>query len=118
MQLAYRLSVMPLKRRSRLREGLSCLLGGTGLGGHIAFYKSGSSLLCRTRVKTLAVDTILANARFFDGNLTKVPTMALMVGVGTVMGAREMLIFISGAHKAFALYKAMEEGVSHMSAFQ
>ena len=44
--------------------------------------------------------------------------MALMVGVGTVMDAREMIIFISGAHKAFALYKAMEEGVNHMSAFQ
>ncbi|TKC48324.1 hypothetical protein EI555_014566 [Monodon monoceros] len=70
-------------------------------------------LLSRTHVKTLAMDTILANARFFDGNLTKVPTMALMVGVGTVMDAREMIIFISGAHKAFALYKAMEEGHPH-----
>ena len=31
------------------------------------------------------------------------------------------MIFISGAHKAFAMYKAIEEGVSHMwtvSAFQ
>jgi len=41
-------------------------------------------------VKTLAMDTILANARFFDGDLSKVPTMALTVGVGTVMDAREV----------------------------
>lgn len=36
------------------------------------------------------MDTILANARFFDGDLTKVPTMALTVGVGTLMDAREV----------------------------
>lgn len=41
-------------------------------------------------MKTLAMDTILANARFFDGDLAKVPTMALTVGVGTVMDAREV----------------------------
>lgn len=46
--------------------------------------------MSRTRVKTLAMDTILANARFFDGDLSKVPTMALTVGVGTVMDAREV----------------------------
>jgi len=40
------------------------------------------------------MDTILANARFFDGDLSKVPTMALTVGVGTVMDAREVQIFI------------------------
>uniref|UniRef100_A0A0E9V9B6 Glucosamine-6-phosphate deaminase n=1 Tax=Anguilla anguilla TaxID=7936 RepID=A0A0E9V9B6_ANGAN len=47
--------------------------------------------------------------------------MALTVGVGTVMDAREVMILITGAHKAFALYKAIEEGVNHMwtvSAFQ
>lgn len=43
-------------------------------------------------MKTLAMDTILANARFFDGDLAKVPTMALTVGVGTVMDAREVRV--------------------------
>lgn len=41
-------------------------------------------------MKTLAKDTIVANARFFDGDLSKVPTMALTVGVGTVMDAKEV----------------------------
>ena len=36
--------------------------------------------------------------------------MALTVGVGTVMDAREVMILITGSHKAFALYKAIEEG--------
>ena len=29
----------------------------------------------------------------------------MTVGVGTVMDAREVMILITGAHKAFALYK-------------
>uniref|UniRef100_A0AC11DQK7 Glucosamine-6-phosphate deaminase 1 n=1 Tax=Ovis aries TaxID=9940 RepID=A0AC11DQK7_SHEEP len=120
--------------------GIELFVGGIGPDGHIAFNEPGSSLVSRTRVKTLAMDTILANARFFDGDLAKVPTMALTVGVGTVMDAREqgtvdpahnsmiqvnynekVMILITGAHKAFALYKAIEEGVNHMwtvSAFQ
>ena len=43
--------------------------------------------------------------RFFDGDLSKVPRQALTVGVGTVMDAAEVMILITGAHKAFALYK-------------
>ena len=53
--------------------------------------------------------------------MEKVPKQALTVGVGTVMDAKEVMILITGAHKAFALYKTIEEGVSHMwtvSAFQ
>ncbi|XP_055345818.1 glucosamine-6-phosphate isomerase 2-like [Paramacrobiotus metropolitanus] len=101
--------------------GIELFIGGIGPDGHIAFNEPGSSLVSRTRVKTLAQETIIANARFFDNDLKKVPTMALTVGVGTVMDAREVLILITGAHKAFALYKAIEEGVNHMwtvSAFQ
>lgn len=68
------------------------LLKGIGPDGHIAFNEPGSSLVSRTRLKTLAMDTILANAKYFDGDLSKVPTMALTVGVGTVMDAREVRI--------------------------
>lgn len=46
--------------------------------------------MSRTRIKSLAVDTIEANARFFGGDVNKVPKCALTVGVGTVMDAREV----------------------------
>jgi glucosamine-6-phosphate deaminase len=101
--------------------GIRLFVGGIGPDGHIAFNEPGSSLVSRTRVKTLAQDTIQANARFFGNDLSKVPTRALTVGVGTVMDADEVMILITGAHKAYALHKAIEEGVSHMwtvSAFQ
>jgi len=101
--------------------GIELFIGGIGPDGHIAFNEPGSALVSRTRVKTLAQDTIIANARFFDGNVDAVPKQALTVGVGTVMDAKEVFILITGANKAYALYKAIEEGVSHMwtvSAFQ
>ncbi|BFZ24357.1 hypothetical protein BsWGS_27396 [Bradybaena similaris] len=101
--------------------GIRLFIGGIGPDGHIAFNEPGSSLVSRTRVKTLARETILANARFFGNDLNKVPSQALTVGVGTVMDADEVMILITGAHKALALHKAIEEGVNHMwtvSAFQ
>ena len=64
--------------------GIELFLGGIGPDGHIAFNEPGSSLRSRTRVKTLADETILANSRFF-GDVSKVPRMALTVGVQTVM---------------------------------
>ena len=40
--------------------------------------------------------------------------MALTVGVGTVMDAREIIIVITGAHKALALANCIEAGVNHI----
>ncbi|KAK2031074.1 glucosamine-6-phosphate isomerase [Colletotrichum zoysiae] len=94
--------------------GIDLFLGGVGPDGHIAFNEPGSSLASRTRVKTLAMDTIRANARFFGGDLSKVPQMALTVGVQTVMEAREVVIIVNGASKSIALQKAIEGGVNHM----
>lgn len=65
--------------------GIELFLGGIGPDGHIAFNEPGSSLKSRTRVKTLAYETILANSRFFDNDLDRVPKMALTVGVQTVL---------------------------------
>jgi glucosamine-6-phosphate deaminase len=94
--------------------GIDLFLGGIGPDGHIAFNEPGSSLTSRTRLKTLSYDTILANSRFFEGDIKKVPTRALTVGVGTVMDAREVLIIITGFTKARALREVVEGGISHM----
>ena len=94
--------------------GIELFLGGIGPDGHIAFNEPGSSLASKTRIKTLNLNTIKANSRFFDNDIHKVPKMALTVGVGTVMDAREVIIIINGFHKARALRQVVEEGVNHM----
>ena len=94
--------------------GIELFLGGIGPDGHIAFNEPGSSLASKTRIKTLNLNTIKANSRFFDNDIHKVPKMALTVGVGTVMDAREVVVIINGFHKARALRQVVEEGVNHM----
>ncbi|MBR5656536.1 MAG: glucosamine-6-phosphate deaminase [Prevotella sp.] len=91
--------------------GVDLFLGGIGPDGHIAFNEPYSSLASRTRVKTLTTDTIIANSRFFEGDVNKVPKLALTVGVGTVMDAREVMILVNGHHKARALKAAVEGSV-------
>ena len=94
--------------------GINLFVGGIGPDGHIAFNEPGSSLSSKTRVKKLTYDTIIANSRFFDGDIDKVPKTALTVGVGTVMDADEVMIIVNGHNKARALQHAIEESVNHM----
>ena len=94
--------------------GINLFVGGIGPDGHIAFNEPGSSLSSKTRVKTLTQDTIIANSRFFGGDVNKVPKTALSVGVKTVLDAQEVLIIVNGHNKARALKHAIEEGVNHM----
>ena len=93
--------------------GIDLFMGGVGPDGHLAFNEPGSSLTSRTRIKTLTTDTIIANSRFFDGDLSKVPSQALTVGIGTVMDAKEVLIVCNGHHKARALKHIIDGDISH-----
>ena len=94
--------------------GIDLFMGGIGPDGHIAFNEPFSSLGSKTRVKTLATDTIHANSRFFDNDFDKVPKQALTVGVDTVLAAREVLIVCNGHNKARALKHAIEQPISHV----
>ena len=92
--------------------GVDLFIGGVGADGHIAFNEPGSSLNSDTRIKTLTTDTIIANSRYFDNDVNKVPKTALTVGVATVMRSKEVLILVSGHSKARALAKAVEGAIS------
>lgn len=92
--------------------GIDLFIGGIGPDGHLAFNEPFSSLTSRTRVKSLTTDTRIANSRFFDGDMNKVPATALTVGVGTVMAAREVMILCNGHNKSRALQAAIEGPVT------
>ena len=102
------------EEKIRYYGGIDLFLGGIGPDGHIAFNEPGSSLSSRTRKKNLTTDTIIANSRFFNGDVNLVPKTALTVGVGTIMEAKEVLIMVNGHNKARALQHAVEEPINHM----
>ncbi|OAQ14212.1 glucosamine-6-phosphate deaminase [Bibersteinia trehalosi Y31] len=89
-------------------------MGGVGVDGHIAFNEPASSLSSRTRIKTLTEDTLLANSRFFDDDINRVPKFALTVGVGTLLDAEEVLLLVTGYNKALALQAGVEGPVNHL----
>ncbi|MEZ6090474.1 MAG: glucosamine-6-phosphate deaminase [Pirellulaceae bacterium] len=87
--------------------GIDLQLLGIGTDGHIAFNEPGSSLASRTRLKTLTLETVQDNARFFD-SVDEVPQLAITMGVGTILEARQCLLLATGEHKAEAVAGAIE----------
>ena len=102
------------EERIKKAGGIDLFLGGIGPDGHLAFNEPGSSLSSRTRIKSLTTDTIIANSRFFGGDVNQVPKTALTVGIGTVMDAKEVLVVVNGHNKARALQQAVEGSVNQM----
>jgi glucosamine-6-phosphate deaminase len=93
--------------------GIDLQILGIGSDGHIAFNEPGSSLSSRTRLKTLAKQTIDDNARFFE-RPEDVPIYAITMGVGTILEARQILLLATGAKKADAVAAAVEGPVTSM----
>lgn len=93
---------------------INLFMGGVGSDGHVAFNEPTSSLTSRTRVKMLTFDTRIANSRFFDDDIDKVPKYALTIGIGTLLDAEEVMILVTGHHKAQALQVAVEGNINHI----
>jgi len=93
--------------------GVDLQLLGIGRDGHIAFNEPGSSLVSRTRVKTLTARTRADNARFFD-DPQDVPHHVLTQGLGTITDARHLVLLATGAAKAPAVRYMVEGPVSAM----
>lgn len=96
----------------RAAGGVDLQILGIGTDGHIGFNEPGSSLASRTRIKTLTHQTRVDNARFFDDDLSKVPTQCLTQGLGTIMEARHIVLVATGQNKAEAVHQLAEGGVS------
>ncbi len=100
------------EQRIRDSGGIDMQILGIGTDGHIAFNEPGSSLGSRTRLKTLAPETIQDNARFFGGNADAVPRQALTMGVGTILESRLCMLLATGESKAKAIRDTVEGPVT------
>jgi glucosamine-6-phosphate deaminase len=91
--------------------GIDVQLLGIGRNGHIGFNEPTSSLASRTRVKTLTDRTLEDNARFY-GPGERPPVLAVTMGIGTILDAREVLLQAMGTKKAAAVRSMVEGPVS------
>lgn len=90
--------------------GIDLQLLGIGANGHIGFNEPGSALDSVTRDVTLAPDTRRAQVQAF-GSLANVPSRAITAGVATILGARTLLMLVTGEAKAAALAAALEGAI-------
>lgn len=93
--------------------GIDLQILGIGANGHIGFNEPTSSLSSRTRIKTLTQQTIADNSRLFKAGEEQ-PTMAMTMGIATIMDARYVLLMATGANKASAVKAMIADGVSAM----
>jgi glucosamine-6-phosphate deaminase len=90
------------------KGGIDVQLLGIGRNGHIGFNEPSSSLMSRTRVKTLTRATIEDNARFFAPDEYQ-PHLSITMGIGTILESRKVVLLATGENKADAI-KATVEG--------
>lgn len=91
--------------------GIDLQILGIGANGHIGFNEPSSSLTSRTRIKTLTQQTLADNSRLFSDDEVQ-PTMAMTMGIATIMNARYVLLMATGKNKAHAVKNMITGAVS------
>ncbi|MBU2884678.1 glucosamine-6-phosphate deaminase [Gilvimarinus agarilyticus] len=87
--------------------GIDIQLLGIGRNGHIGFNEPSSSLASRTRVKTLTMDTINDNSRFFKDDEYQ-PHLSITMGIGTILESKKVVLLATGEAKAEAIAATVE----------
>ncbi len=82
--------------------GIDLQILGIGANGHIGFNEPSSSLTSRTRIKTLTQQTLNDNSRLFAANEFQ-PTLAMTMGIATILDASYVLLMATGKNKAKAV---------------
>ncbi|MCW3088655.1 MAG: nagB, partial [Sediminibacterium sp.] len=90
--------------------GIDLQILGIGLNGHIGFNEPGSSIFSKTRLVNLDNTTRIANTYEFE-NISKVPRLALTMGISTIVKARRILLMGWG-QKAAIIARSAEGDVS------
>jgi len=91
--------------------GIDIQILGIGRSGHVGFNEPGSSRDSRTRCVRLDRVTRSDAASDFFGE-EYVPDMAISMGVGTILEAREICLLAFGEHKAPIIRRGVEGEVS------
>jgi glucosamine-6-phosphate deaminase len=95
------------ERKIEEAGGIDLQVLGIGLNGHIGFNEPGSSRYSITRMVALDNTTRLANVYEFP-NISKVPRLAVTMGIRTIMQARKIILMAWGNYKAVIIQKSVE----------
>ncbi len=92
----------------KMARDLDLLVIGIGEQGQVGFNEAGTSVKSRTRTVRLSHKSRKRQSRFFLGDLNATPTMALTLGISTMLSAKRIILMAWGEDKAAAV-KAIAE---------
>ena len=90
--------------------GMDVAILGVGMNGHVGMNEPGTSINTRSHVAELASTTQQVGQKYFtkEQKLTK----GITLGLKTLMEAKNIILLISGKHKADITQKILEDAVS------
>ncbi|BBH24989.1 putative glucosamine-6-phosphate deaminase 2 [Paenibacillus baekrokdamisoli] len=91
--------------------GVDVLILGLGPNGHLGFNEPPSTASSPTREVLLTAESIRSNAVYWGGE-ENVPKSSLTAGMDVLLGARHILLLVSGENKQDILRKTIEGPVS------
>ena len=93
----------------KLARNLDILVIGIGEQGQVGFNEAGTNAKSRTHAVRLSYQSRKRQSRFFLGDLSATPTMAITIGISTMLTAKKIMLMAWGEDKAAAV-KAISEG--------
>ena len=87
--------------------GIDLLIGGIGINAHIAFNEPDTPRDSLTHVVNLHTSTLQANKACCNFDDSMPPAQAITMGLGTILNAKEIMIFATGASKKKAIHDAI-----------
>ena len=88
--------------------GIDIQILGIGGNGHIGFNEPAGTLEAETHVAALQEETRAANAGLFGGDITRVPSHAVSMGMATILQARKIVLIATGAEKSEAVARMID----------
>lgn len=92
--------------------GIDLAILGLGPNGHLGFNEPPTDAGAPTRVVTLTPATMLSNARYWG--TAPVPPRAVTAGMSLILGARRVVLLVSGTHKR-AILEDLSRSAPHGS---
>lgn len=99
------------ERELETRGGLDLAVLGLGPNGHVAYNEPGAAADSRTRVVDLTPESI-AQASAYWQDTVPIPSRAMTMGVGTLLGAKRLILIVTGEAKADVLKQALAAPMS------
>ena len=90
--------------------GFDLVVLGIGTNGHLGMNEPGSRADSPTRRVQLHQSTVAASARYFSHD--RLPTWGVTVGLGPILGSREVWVLATGASKAGIIRRTVAGEVS------